>query len=103
MNIDYMAVVFPGFSDVNLQINIAIDKALKAGAEFTSEKRTAAQTKALTRRTDRDDGRFLWEQYRQLADAGCTMIYQAMFDEMDEGTQIFKVSDNPRRPRHAEL
>ena len=27
--------------------------------------------------------------------AGCRMIYVAMFDEVDEGTAIFKCSDTP--------
>jgi hypothetical protein len=71
----YMPVVFPGFSWRNL-------KGVSGGI-------------------DRLDGRFLWEQYRELANRGFTMIYQAMFDEMDEGTQIFKVTSDP--PTGAEL
>jgi hypothetical protein len=67
--IDYMPVVFPGFSWRNLQHT-------RGGI-------------------DRVDGRFLWAQYRALINGGCTMIYQAMFDEMDEGTQIFKVTSTP--------
>jgi len=67
--IDYMPVVFPGFSWKNL--------------------------KGVSTNISRNDGRFLWEQYRQLTDLGVNMIYQAMFDEIDEGTQIFKVSNSP--------
>jgi hypothetical protein len=70
--LDYLPVVFPGFSWRNL--------------------------KGATTSIDRLDGRFLWEQYRQLANHGVTMVYQAMFDEMDEGTQIFKTAPTP--PAH---
>jgi hypothetical protein len=73
--IGYVPVVFPGFSWRNL-------KQVEGGI-------------------DRVDGRFLWEQYRQLANHGFTTIYQAMFDEIDEGTQIFKVTNDP--PAGAQL
>ena len=40
-------------------------------------------------------GRFLWSQFIAAKRVGCEMIYVAMFDEVDEGTAIFKCSDNP--------
>lgn len=69
---DYLPVVFPGFSWQNLQQNNRFDQIPRRG------------------------GRFLWRQfYKAIHDAGATMIYQAMFDEVDEGTAIFKCTSNP--------
>ena len=69
---DYLPGAFPGFSWQNLKQNNNFDQTPRLG------------------------GTFLWRQYYKLIhDAGATMIYQAMFDEVDEGTAIFKVTNNP--------
>lgn len=68
--IDYMPVVFPGFSWHNL-----------TGEKFASIPRL--------------DGQFMWSQVVANKKAGADMIYIAMFDEVDEATAIFKCSNNP--------
>ena len=37
-------------------------------------------------------GRFYWRQVARALRAGTTMMYGAMFDEVDEGTAMFKVA-----------
>lgn len=67
--IDYMPVVFPGYSFKN-----------KGTGPLNEIKR--------------DGGRFWWQQVYNAISNGCTMIYGAMFDEVDEGTAMFKVVAN---------
>jgi hypothetical protein len=40
-------------------------------------------------------GQFLWKEFVELQRAGADMVYQAMFDEVDEGTAIFKCTNDP--------
>ena len=68
---DYLPVVFPGFSWHNMKPESPLDA------------------------IPRLKGRFLWTQYAEAKRAGATMIYQAMFDEVDEGTAIFKCTNDP--------
>ncbi|HEV7867165.1 MAG TPA: glycoside hydrolase family 71/99-like protein [Chthoniobacteraceae bacterium] len=66
--LDYLPVVFPGFSWHNMK-----------GAELNA--------------IPRQQGRFLWSQFVAAQRAGAEMAYVAMFDEVDEGTAIFKCID----------
>jgi hypothetical protein len=69
--IDYMPVVFPGFSWHNMNREAPYDAIPRRG------------------------GQFLWSQCQSAVGAGAQMIYVAMFDEVDEGTAIFKCSLQP--------
>lgn len=71
-NLDYMSVVFPGFSWHNLRSGTTPLNAIP-----------------------RLRGEFLWRQFYNAMSAGSEMIYVAMFDEIDEGTAIFKVTNDP--------
>ena len=53
-----------------------------------------------TSRIARNKGRFFWQQFVDAAQLGCDMAYIAMFDEVDEGTAIFKITDNPPPQAH---
>ena len=68
---EYLPVVFPGFSWSNLFPGKPFDQ------------------------IPRLKGRFLWKQFVEARKAGATMIYQAMYDEIDEGTAIFKCTNDP--------
>ena len=41
-------------------------------------------------------GRFYWRQVGRALQAGATMLYGAMFDEVDEGTAMFQVAASRR-------
>jgi len=70
--LDYLPCAFPGFSWANL-------------------KRMPEKANAIPRR----GGRFYWKQLFRLMEHGNDMIYVGMFDEIDEGTQICKVDNDP--------
>jgi len=72
---DYMPVVFPGFSWHNLRRSQGLDKKLGE--------------------IPRRGGEFLWSQAVADVRAGARMVYVAMFDEVDEGTAIFKCTNDP--------
>jgi len=67
---EFMPVVFPGFSWHNMF------------------------PKSPLNQIPRLKGEFLWAQYAAAKKAGARMIYQAMFDEVDEGTAIFKCTND---------
>jgi hypothetical protein len=69
--LEYMPVVYPGFSWHNARPNAPLD------------------------RVRRRKGAMLWKLYYEAVRAGATMIYQAMFDELDEATAIFKCTADP--------
>ncbi len=68
--VDYLPTVFPGFSWHNLH---------------------GGTLNQIPRRR----GAFLWSQFAAVREVGAQMVYVAMFDEVDEGTAIFKCTNNP--------
>ena len=67
--VDFMPVVFPGFSWHNMK-----------GGELNQIPRL--------------HGQFLWSQFLDAKRAGVSMVYVAMFDEVDEGTAVFKCAND---------
>ena len=71
-SLDYLPVVFPGFSWHHMKPDAPFDQ------------------------IPRLKGGFLWSQFVGAKAAGAGMVYVAMFDEVDEGTAIFKcTSEQP--------
>jgi hypothetical protein len=68
--IDFLPVAFPGFSWHNMK-----------GDPLDAIPRL--------------QGRFFWSQIAAAKRAGAEMLYVAMFDEVDEGTAIFKCTNEP--------
>lgn len=74
-NVTYVPLVFPGFSWGNLKSDYTIyDK------------------------IPRLKGEFLWKQIAGAKAAGAKSLYVAMFDEIDEGTAIYKCARNNELP-----
>lgn len=71
----YLPVAFPGFSWHNLQKSRGREE----------------KTDSIPRR----GGRFFWDQAVAVSKAGGQSLYIAMFDELDEGTAIFKITGDP--------
>ena len=69
-NVDYLPTVYPGFSWHNLH-----------GGKLNQ--------------VPRRKGEFLWSQFSAVRRVSAKMVYVAMFDEVDEGTAIFKCTNDP--------
>ncbi|TLV02172.1 glycoside hydrolase family 71/99-like protein [Dyadobacter luticola] len=78
-NIDYAPLVFPGFSWGNLK-----------------------NDKSLYNQIPRGKGDFLWQQVAGAKLSGAEALYVAMFDEVDEGTAIFKTKKEGETPLNAD-
>jgi CubicO group peptidase (beta-lactamase class C family) len=75
--VDYVPCVYPGFSWHNL-----------SRFEFPDDVKPVASI-------PRQGGRFYWQLISTAIGAGADKLYVAMFDEVNEGTAIFKCTDNP--------
>jgi hypothetical protein len=70
--VSYLPVVYPGFGWTNLKgPDAARDTIPRLGGEF------------------------YWRQFAAAGELGMDMAYVAMFDEVDEATAVFKVSNSP--------
>jgi len=78
-HVDYVPCVYPGFSWYNMHGHGQGDNSMIYPLN----------------QTPREKGRFYWQLISEAVDAKAKMLYVAMFDEMDEGTAIFKCSNHP--------
>ncbi|MEM1305646.1 MAG: glycoside hydrolase family 71/99-like protein, partial [Planctomycetota bacterium] len=77
-DVDYAPCVYPGFSWFNLSRQ-------QFGGSHPLDQ------------NPRQRGAFYWGLMSEALESGAEMIYVAMFDEVDEGTAIFKCTNNPPR------
>lgn len=75
--VDYVPCIYPGFSWHNL-----------SRYEFSDDVKPVGSI-------PRQGGRFYWQQVATSLTAGASMLYVAMFDEVNEATAIFKGSNHP--------
>ncbi|MDN5288493.1 MAG: hypothetical protein JWR38_4767 [Mucilaginibacter sp.] len=79
--IDYLPVIFPGFSWYNLR---------HGNSPFNQ--------------IPRRGGAFYWHQSYNVLSAGVNMVYIAMFDEVDEGTAMYKLAPTAtQKPLHGKF
>lgn len=71
-NVGYAPLCFPGSSDRNMHPNNGVNK--------------------------REGGKFFWNQIYHCIKSGAQMLYIAMFDEIDEGTAIYKCLNQSNVP-----
>lgn len=83
--IDYVPCITPGFSWHNLSLYEFPDDVKPSGS------------------IPRQGGRFYWQQLSTAIVSGAQMLYIAMFDEVNEGTAIFKASNTPPVSKSAQF
>jgi hypothetical protein len=87
----YSPVAFPGFSWRNMQTKWQKD----ANGNITGyDLSDTNQYDAIPRQ----GGKFLWYQLASYKEVGCRAMFIAMFDEIDEGTAIFKCAHKDKTP-----
>ena len=69
-NVDYIPVVHPGFSWYNLKDD------------------------ATPNADPREGGQYLWDEVNDVIPVNAKSVYIAMYDEIDEGTAMFKLAEN---------
>jgi hypothetical protein len=85
-NVDYVPLVYPGFSWHNLsKSNPGLARHTAYGA------------------IPRVGGKFYWDLISNAINAGAEMLYVAMYDEVDEGTAIIKILDSPPNSEDVEF
>jgi hypothetical protein len=77
-NVDYVPLCYPGFSWRNMR---GLDSFY----------------------INRNSGSFLWKQFFSVIEYGAEMIYVAMFDEINEGTAIFKCANRNNVPNNGKV
>ncbi|MEX0980729.1 MAG: T9SS type A sorting domain-containing protein [Bacteroidales bacterium] len=72
-NVDYIPVVHPGFSWYNLKY---------------------PEPSSTPNKDPRAGGQFIWDEVNDVIPVNSKSVYIAMFDEIDEGTAMFKLAEN---------